>query len=334
MKKILICMLLSLTSAVSFAKSKNDETYKNIMKDLDQIGEKPDNLDLYNPQLDLINKITNLLSWTYSGSTQESIELTPGIFTMLAPRKTKTAEGFEKEAYGSIFQNDSFGSAFLYKDYIVTNFHMCRGLNTLIRDYKNNIYGVKVLKYDIKQDVCILKAPEGVKGQRNFADFKMPINKVAEEIRLLRIDNRIMNIKSKATLSDKDKSTIVSLQKEKLSEERDYGYIAGAYGQFYIYNISEDTATDKWKKNHAYQAYGEKCKGGVSGSPVTSKKGLIGLFWGAEESGSIAERVSHLSKRSPSFDVQKNPTCYFVSVNEIDRMISEYEMESKTKLVK
>lgn len=314
-------------------KNKNEEVYKTIMKDLDQIGEKNDST----PNRDefiLIQRITELLSWNYSSSTKENIELTSGIFAMLAPRKNNLQEGFEEDNYKSIFSSDNYGSAFLYKDYIVTNYHMCRGLNTIIRDFNNNIYGVKVLKFDIKQDVCILKAPSKVQDQRNFATYTMPLNPVSEEIHKLRIENKILKIKSKNYLSDRDKNELFSLEKEKKSDERDYGFISGAYGEFYIYNITEDNTKDDWTKNFAYKAFGEKCKGGVSGSPVSSKKGLVGLFWGAEQEESRTQRIRKLSERSPSYNVEKNPTCFFVSVSEIDRLISEYEKEQLTKTPK
>jgi len=345
MKFIIICSLL--INSVSFAdfkdksykistsyENKNEEVYKTIMKDLDQIGEKNDSDSLNRDEIILIQRITELLSWNYSDSSKEEIKLTSGIFAMLAPQKRNIQENFEKDNYKSIFSSDSYGSAFLYKNYIVTNYHMCRGLNTIIRDFNNNIYGVKVLKFDMEQDICLLKAPSKVQKQRNFETYTMPLNPVSEEIHKLRIENQILKIKSKIFLSERDKNDLFSLEKEKKSDERDYGFISGAYGEFYIYNITEDNIKDDWTKNFAYKAFGEKCKSGVSGSPVSSKKGLVGLFWGAEQDKSRTKRVRKLSKRSPSYNVEKNPTCFFVSVSEINRLISEYEKEQLTKIPK
>ena len=332
MKKFIVFALL-LTSTVCFAENKENATYyKNIMQDLDKVGETSTLQSPKDQEQLLVERVTSLLSWNRSAIKKEDIHLSSGVFTMLAPRKLAITDPFEKNYTGS-FSTDQFGSAFLYKDYIITNYHMCRGLNTLIRDYKNNIYAVKVLSFNVKQDVCVLKAPEAVKNQRNFATFKMPLNQISEEVRSLRLSNKIMKIKENAQLSDAQKEEIAILEKEKQSEARDYGYISGAYGEFYIYNIGKDNSPpDTWSKENSMMAYGTKCKGGVSGSPVSSSQGLIGLFWGAEEPGAVANRLQRVSTRSPAFDIVKNPTCYFVDVSEIDKVINQYEKSAeKTK---
>lgn len=336
MKIIIISLFLTISSISraehTFLYKKISESLKTLnIEDGEIIGEESFSKKEKDKRDLLQERITSLLSWTYSPVSKEDIILSSGVFAMIAPKKTKLTDSFEKEVYSELFSSDSYGSSFLYKDYIITNYHMCRGLNTIIRDYTNKLYSVKVLIYDIKQDICILKAPEGVKNQRNFASFKMPLNNRLEEERKLRYDIKISNLKNKKYLSNLDKQNIIILENEKKSDNRDYAYISGAYGEFYIYKISNDTTKDIFSKKNGFTAYGEKCKSGVSGSPVISKNGLIGLFWGAETEPSKNERLSEKRYISSlkNQQIEKNPLCYFVDKSEIDLLISKYEKLKK-----
>lgn len=298
------------------------EIYQTLMKDLSSIGEflekKP------NKEQILINKITNLLSWNKS-SNGETIQLSSGVFAMLAPEKTYITDSFEKKNYEKIFDSDSFGTAFYYKNYVVTNYHMCRGLNTIIRDYQNNIYAVKVLSFDIKKDICVLSAPKGIKKQRNFYTYKTNGDPIYENKRSFDLKDKISSINKKNEKSKNDLSILKELNEELSSEERTYAQISGAYGEFFIYKIEKDTTKDDWSKDNSYLAYGSKCKGGVSGSPVTSKKGIIGLFWGAESTDAFNSRTNSFSfKRKPAL-LEKNPICYFIDISEVDKIIDDFE---------
>lgn len=318
-------LIIMFFSLLTNANNKNKEVYKSIMMGLSSIGENLEKQE--NKEQILISKITSLLSWNESAN-DEKIILSSGVFAMLALEKKNLKDPFEIKNYTDIFSTDSNGSSFLYKDYIVTNYHMCRGLNTLIRDYKNNVYAVKVLSYNIKQDICILMAPEKVKDQRNFKDFKIKKDLVLEQKEFFKLKDQLVEIEKKSKKSRIDMFNIekIKLLLNKNENQTNQAQISGAYGEFPIYKIEKDLTIDEWSKKNAYMAYGSKCKGGVSGSPVVSTNGIIGLFWGAEDSRSFYKRVKQI--RNPSA-VENNPLCYFIDIKEVDLLIQTYEESLK-----
>lgn len=323
-----IILIISLFSATTFAS--NEQVYKTLIKDLEYaVGEKSNEP---NDQLVLIDRITTMASYRKEMSEDNQAIITEGNFLMLAPKKSELTS-FDKKHYSDFFNKDSFGSAFLYKNYIITNYHMCRGLNTLIKDYRDKIYAVKVLKWDDKQDICILQAPKSVMSQRNFSTYKAPVDLVENEKRDLRIKIKIEKLLSKKYTSTTDARELDNLRKELGSENNSYATVYSIWGEFKINKIEKDVVDDEWSKKNSYQAFGSKCKSGISGGAVANHNGLLGYSWAAETPSSMIKRVKEMDDRKPSaqLEEEKQPICYFIDTKEIDRVIGEYESSLKVK---
>ena len=350
MKKTLLIFILLMTS-VSYGESVNrdslknpssKEIYESLTKDVGPIGEE-DGLTEKAKVNRMMDWVTNLLSWNYSASSDNKVFLTSGIFAVLNPPKLKVSK--EEGIYKDFFSREGYGTGFLYKNYIVTNYHVCRGMNVLIRDVNDKVYGVKVLTYDLKQDICILKAPEGVLDQVNFNNIKMALDPIEEEKQILRLafaidkekdENKKQLLKDKRELLKKElkyshklsngQDRSLANDKEEAVEvvnefsARNYGRIMGVFGTSFIYGISKDLTKDQWSKDESFTAFGNKCVMGMSGSPVISPNGLRGLFWGAEMAASVKMRTSLKKISNPH---EKLPSCYFLDKSEIDRVIGK-----------
>lgn len=270
------------------------EVFQKGLEEIDKrITEKQEN-DQLNAEMQAISELKNY----------KKANLSPGVFLVYNPIKNSfSAEEISKMKYPKAldlfkvtFPKMSFATGFLYKDYIVTNYHACRGQNTIIRDYEGEIFSVKMLIYDPNQDICILKSDKiHKKSYPNFANIK--IKPIIKEEKKQNIHREIAS-----KLYEKEPSEKNKLEKEKTF----YASIFSMWGEFVLTNIREDLKKDdEWVKEKAYIARGDKCKGGISGSPVVGTKGLIGIAWGAIESGQVERE------------------CFFIDKSEIDRVISQ-----------
>lgn len=284
--------------------------YEDLIKKLDKIGE-PDEDSFISEKLIFIERVTDLLDWEVSKSTKQKIIINSGIFLVLAPQKKNISDKKEIK-YVDFFKKDSYGTGFLYKKYIITNFHVCRGLNTIVRDFENNVYGVKLLKFDIDQDICIYEAPKEIENQRNFASVKMEKQPKEEAYFEIKKDFE-KNIFKK----DEEKKLF------KISNEQkdNYAKIAGVYGEDFIYKIEKDKVEDDWSKKNSFTAFGKLCLPGMSGSVIFGVNGFSGLFWGSETEEALKIRL----RRKPASEYEKNPSCYFVGSEEINNLIESYE---------
>jgi hypothetical protein len=332
-----IFILSLLVSSVGFARvnpssevvEQTKEVYKTISQELGQIGDTSSRDKVIGTNDLLIQRVTTLMAYKRSDTTQVDVVVPDGVFLMLAPKKevfhrTEADNQFDETTKDSfkhhLFDNDNHGSAFLYNDYIVTNYHMCRGLNTLVRDHYNKIYAVKVLKWNERQDLCILQAPKEVKDQRNFALAKSNFDEMEEEKRTLKLQIEIEKIKHNFLFTNEDKEKIIELKKEikDPKQPRSYGKVFSMWGEFKVTNITPDNMADKWKKTNGLQATASKCLPGISGGVVTSPQGILGYAWGATAN----------DDRSPA-SVKDSNVCYFINISQIKELISDYEKEVK-----
>lgn len=319
----------------SYAQS-SEALFKNIVRDLEQIGSKPQT-----------EVETNLMMMRYSSITQYRIgaggplKLDDGMFLVMGMKKDSDKRSdFDKARYyrndlnkfgEHYFDGDTFGSGFLYDKYIVTNYHVCRGQNSLVKDSLNKVYAVKALAWNDKQDICIFQAPKQVLGQRNFATFKSPVDALEEEKRSLRIQNQIDKLSLKDHLNSFDEEKMVKLKSELIDQKRNYATVYSIWGEFNIYKIEKDLVEDKWSLKNSFQGYGKKCQGGISGGPVSSPSGFVGYSWAAEEGESRRiNKVREELKRIPSAEKHEkekelNPICYYVDKVEVEDLIKKYE---------
>jgi len=297
--------------------------YDSIIQKMDQIGE-IDEEEKLGDKLIFIERVTSLLSWK---SKEHGLKLDSGNFLILAPKKKNLSKGIEEDSYKDFFKSDHYATGFLYKKYIITNYHVCRGLNTIVRDYENNIYGVKVLAFDIKQDICVYEAPREVMNQRNFENHKMELDKTEEAYRIEKIEYEKLSLKENFSMPKKVlQSRLKELEEKLKSSKRDYAKISGIYGEDYIFKIKPDSLKDEWSKKMSFEAFGPKCLSGMSGSPIFNHEGLLGIFWGAETDYSFESRKN--SKRAVAFK-ENYPVCYFIDKSEIDRIIDSIGSEKR-----
>lgn len=160
-------------------------------------------------------------------------------------KKENTSKGAQKYLSNIFSNGDGHGTGFLYKGYIVTNFHVCRGGNVLAKDYQGNILAFTLIDFNPTQDICILKPNF---SESKYFDFGKDI-----EVR-------------KVAQSPKEEYIIHSI-----------------YGNIKAEKLTKDPVSDEWTKSNSYVAknYSGDCRGGISGSAVTGPKGFFGLAWGS-----------------------------------------------------
>lgn len=295
MKKLFLSVLL-----ISSVVQANSDAFEKGLKQIESMIDKKKTEENENSEMRAIS---------YLKFKHKDVKLSPGIFLVYNPIKKEFSEKESslfknKEAFDYLkntFVRESVGTGFLYKNYIVTNYHVCRGQDTLIKDYNGEIFSVKVLGYDPNQDICILESDKiSPETYPNFAKIKItPI--IREE------KKQLMHRAVSSKRYEKDPSP---KNKEALTKPV-YATMFSMWGDFTITNIRQDTTSDEWSKDFSYVAKGNICKGGISGSPVVGTKGLIGIAW-----GSTTENVKKLHMPEE---------CYFIDKKEIDRVISMVE---------
>lgn len=262
--------------------------FKQSFEDLEKVFNNQLEDTVIEEEQDLINKIQNT-SYLAHGETLEN-----GVFLVHAPKKEAFSEK-EKELffdnkellkeYQRRFKEVGSATAFRYKNYVVTNYHACRGHDVLLKDYTDKIVYAKVLGYNLIQDVCILS----INNISKYQDFSAKkLEKLIES--------------SKREVASNKVSPFVNTTASVFSMR----------GNFDVKNISKDNQKDTYTKINAFVSYNNKreCISGTSGSPVISQSGLIGIIWGASDSENPFE---------------KKTACFFLDKMEIDKVISKIE---------
>lgn len=163
-------------------------------------------------------------------------------------KSEKTSKDAQK-FFADTFTREGFGTGFLYKGYIITNFHVCRGGNVLAKDYQGNILAFGIVDFNPTQDVCVLK-PHFKDGK--YFDF------------------------------GKDMETRQIAQTEEYNKKDQY-IIHSIYGNIKSDHFAKDPVKDQWSKRNSFMTKNHtgECRGGISGSAVSGPKGFFGIAWGS-----------------------------------------------------
>lgn len=219
-----------------------------------------------------------------------------GVFLVNISKKESFSENEKKlffnneklfTEYSEKFKDSSYATAFRYKNYIVTNYHACRGQDVLLKDYTDKIVYAKVLGYNLVQDVCVLSI-NNISKYQDFAVKKM----------------------ESTEYNDESLRKIASSNNPSLTKK--IAAVFSMRGNFEIKGISKDTQQDEYSKTNAFVSFNnnQKCISGTSGSPVINQSGLIGIIWGASHS------------KNP---FEKETACFFLDKTEIDKVIVKIE---------
>lgn len=233
--------------------------------------------------------------------------------------------------YAKNFSADSMGTGFIYKDYIVTNYHLCRGKDTIVKDKNGNYYTAKYLIHDSKQDICLMSKAEGLKNYKDFSTAKGPFN-VFEEEKIKTFYS--LDSKFYQELAEKDpvkgQKELEKLNQQISKHPRNYATVYSIFGDFTLSLIAVDNQKDEWTKKNGFVGRGELCKGGISGSAVVAPSGLLGIAWGAPKNssstGEDAEKRILSSLKPKALDY---PPCFFIGKQEIEDIIAKHEKPVK-----
>ena len=251
-KKIIFISLLILTNINAFG-----QNFQNSFKELEKKLEEQTSTNIQNSEQQLIATIQSKMNF--------NVELENGTFLVYIPAR----ESFDsneiklfgnnkeiKKSFTDIFSRSSYGTGFLYKNYVVTNYHVCRGRNVLLKDYNEKILHAKVLGYNIIQDICVLS----IKNYKNYDDFSVK--------------------KITASSFENDRSFASTNTKSLTIKAKVYSM----WGEFSIFNIKKDFAEDVYSKTNGMTGinFENRCIGGISGSPVVGVDGLKGIMWGSD----------------------------------------------------
>ena len=233
-------------------------------------------------------------------------ELTPGTFVVFAPeRETLTKEELKiidaKQAsavYNNYFRRNSAGTGFFYKGYVITNFHVCRGKDTVARDHDGKLMSLKLMAYDPKQDICILYSEV---AKSRYPDFAQAMTEVNEDSK----DQKV---------TDRKLATTTNL-KSPVKKAVDLYRIHSMWGAFDTTDLKKDTKDDEFSKKNAYVTQDKKgrCVPGISGSPMVGPKGFQGIIWGSTSSDDMASQVSGEKE------------CFLIDKSEIDKIIAQID---------
>lgn len=258
---IIFISILSITNLVKA--SSFQKTFEDLKKTFEQKIEK----EFVDQEQSLITDIQNV-NFLSAGE-----ELEDGVFMVHIPAREDFSDVEVKmfpdekllASYREIFSKNGSATGFRYKDYIITNYHACRGRDVLLRDYNDKLLYAKVLAYNLLQDICVLSI-NNTSQYQDFAEKKIELK------------NRELANTSKRT--NMKKANVFSIR-----------------GNFEITNIAKDNVEDVYSKSNAYLAdnFNYKCLPGTSGSPVVDSNGLRGIIWGA------ASDETQLSKESKCF---------------------------------